>query len=216
MKRNIVLILFSFFVFSYSLYCQETDNIKKNSLTYAPFQLDGTISFSYYRIINENLEFVFNPRIKQNQDAPSGHDTWEIFMREPFWYKRFSLRSGVLFHYENAFFEPMFQYDRGSFNNESRQLENNEGDLYDVFQSEDQIYNSYGLIGLVGYIRDFKYIRIKIYMGIGSQQRYYHRTLHEKTGYQGIIKEPIIYPVVSNYNRNIITIHGGFEIGIRF
>jgi hypothetical protein len=216
MKNYKIFFLMIFFGLTYNVECQDTVHLKKNTITYFPFQLDGSISFCYYRKISKYLEFVINPRIKQTQDAPNGNDTWELFLKEPFWYKRFIIRSGLLFQYQNGFFEPMLQYDKGSFNNESRQLEDYEGDQYDIFQSEDQTYTSYGFLGLIGYIKDFKYIRIKIYSGFGSHLKFYHRTLHEKRGYNMIVQENINYPIISDYNRKVISLHGGFEIGFRF
>jgi hypothetical protein len=92
-----------------------------------------------------------------------------------------------------------------------------DGDLFDIDQAQDQTYNSFGLILTGGYKYDYKFLRFKVYSGLGIHKIFYQSTLYNKYGFKGrVIEDGNTYPMKKAFDMNVISVHLGIEVGIRF
>jgi hypothetical protein len=210
--------IFSFILFMFissCLFCQGYFN----SLTFAPTALiNRTISFTYYKKFINNNEFSINPIVRiakssvlYNGSGPLGI----IIFNDPFWfYNKYAIRFGYMVPFHKFYIEPMINLEYGYFKKDSLMTEDNSGEAGDKTEVLSREYKSVGLGIIVGHIYDINRIRIKPYYGLGIHFRTYNENIYAKYVWRHI--EFLNYPLNSKYNKLVLTIHIGLEIGVNY
>lgn len=84
---------------------------------------------------------------------------------------------------------------------------------YNTTQDIDRAYNGFGIIGKFGRLYCNEYLRLNLFTGLGYYLRKYNETINwESEG--GELNSG--FPITSEYWKNGISIHFGFELGVNF
>lgn len=204
---------------------EQEQPIRKNAICIAPFsKIDKTYSVSYSRSLNKHFEITVKPRIRIVKQNDLKVSTNELFS-DPFWfYNRYMIRVGLMgkadpiYTIGGLFAEGALQYDYGYFKNKIFLYDNREGQGFDTYYRADRYHHSVGLIGMLGFVHNFNRIRIKLYGGFGLHHRFYRETKYDEGEYNHITAaDPANEFIVRrNYERNVLSINTGLEIGFRF
>jgi hypothetical protein len=214
MEKNVVFLLLGLFIYPFENGISQEVPLKNNTISIAPLPLiDKTISISYTRKLNKSIDFTLNPRVRiQNKKELDNHFLGLSF-DDPYWfYTRYMIRTGILYHYQEYFIEPIFQYDYGFFKKQRFQIEDHEGDLYDRYAILGRNCQSFGLMSLIGIIQETNHMRFKYFVGFGYHIKNYKETQYAiETFYD-------TYSDLQNksYKKEVVSFHIGIEIGFRF
>ena len=175
-----------------------------------------TISLSYNYKLNKKYELRINPRVSfdiSKDNMAAGF----ILVKDPFWYyNSYALQVGLSRNFGKFYMEPTLYYKNASFEDRSMQATDPDGDSYDIYQRLSRHYEGGGIILRCGIKVDKDNFRFNFFWGTGYYARYYHEQIKAQYAWaaQGLI--PGDYPIVSNYWKDGLTLHLGFEIGTRF
>lgn len=216
MKQKIVLLAVFHFLLTSHIVSGQGYYEKNHVISIAPLSLfDNTVSIKYSSKINQKLDFILNPSLRI-QTATDLSNSFLLFkFDDPFWYyNKYSLRVGVMQHNRAFFIEPLIQYEYAYFKNQKLQTEDETGDAYDVCEKLDRSFHSIGLVNLFGIMHDSGSFRFKYFLGLGYHFRIYNETIYDRFFYRRTTTyDP---PEINSYNSNLLTLHGGIEIGVRF
>jgi len=191
----------------------QDSTILLNNISIAPLViLDRTIPFSYSRYMNDNWNFTFYARYRIGKDDGTTIEQGMIpgdKLNQPYIYSRVYIRSGFQYHKKLFLAEPLLQFDYGWLRDQS--VEIYESDESGIYELQDRDYYSAGVIILTGTYHNFKTLRIRNYVGIGSHLKYFQ--VHAKEGWNA---DPEGYPYYEEYYKFMLSFHLGIEIGINF
>ncbi len=191
------------------------DDLKHSLTVEIPNLLFKTISLSYNYKLNDKYELRINPKI--SFDGPKDNLVAGLrLVKDPFWYyNTYALQIGLSRNFNRVYLEPMLYYKHASFDDRTLQITDSEGDSYDVYQQLSREYNSGGIVLRSGLKYDKKHFRFNFFYGLGYYLRYYHEIITAKHAWAGGLF-PADYPIVSDYWKDGLSLHVGFEIGYRF
>lgn len=214
--KTVVVILLATLASAAFTNAQDQRNDRKHSLTVEiPNLLLKTISISYNYKLNSKYELRINPKI--SFDGPKDNLVAGLkLVKDPFWYyNSYTLQVGLSRNFNRVYLEPMLFYKYASFDDRSLQITDPDGDSYDVYQQLSRQYNSGGIVLRSGLKVDKDHFRFNFFYGMGYYLRYYHEVITAEHAWAGGLF-PTDYPIVSDYWKDGLSLHVGFEIGYRF
>lgn len=210
-----VIVLLQLMLASCIVFAQDVPT-KKHIISVAPFNLlNSTVSLKYSTQLTNNLAFIVNPSVRVQLSEKLSNSVLGFSDPDPFWYyEKFKLRVGIMRHNKTFFIEPLIQYEYAYFKNQMLQTVDGNGDAFDEDAKLDRSYNSIGLISLFGIKHNIDYLNIKYYLGAGLNSRFYNETIY--TRYYENSTTTYDPPEHNVYFKEILSIYGGIEIGVRF
>jgi hypothetical protein len=201
---------------------------KKNAFSLSVLApLNRTFSFSYARRLKHGREITITPLYQHHGsdiatepavDKGSNNRFLGFLNPDPNWYySNFMLRTGLRIPIGGGVFayEPQVQLGYGQFLNKVIKTADPEGDAYDEYLRLDRKYFSLGIVSMVNWVKDYKYLRLKWFVGFGIHARRYddtiwnHYTWYRDTSqYYDLSSEP--------YYKRSLTFHLGMEVGLRY
>ena len=212
-------VVFSYFVVlsvSIVTYAQESDDLRHSVTLEIPNLFLKTISMSYNYKLNKKYELRINPRISFDMSGDNLVAGLKL-VQDPFWYyNSCALQIGLSRNFGKFYIEPMLYYKTASFEDRSLQVSDSDGDSYDVYQQLSRQYEGGGAILRCGIKVDKNNFRFNFFWGTGYYVRYYHEVIKAQYAWAagGLMQGD--YPIISNYWKDGLTLHLGFEIGARF
>jgi hypothetical protein len=204
---------------------QDEDSVRKNAISVSILPLfDRTISISYARRLDNNLELTINPRFQRalsnvaTEPATDQGTNRRILVNipDPLWfYNHYQLRLGLRIPISNKFgYEPQLQLGYGSFFNKVIRTDDSEGDAFDEYLRLDRTYYSAGILNTVNWVTDFNRVRIKWFAGVGAHLRLYREMQYNH--YIWHRNDNNFQAHEESYSRAHFTLHAGLEVGYRF
>jgi hypothetical protein len=215
--RTVIVILCITSLSAVVVYSQdETDGLNHSVTIEIPNLFLKTISVSYNYKLNDKYELRINPKI--SLDWPADNLVAGLrLVQDPFWYyDSYTIQIGLSRNFRTFYIEPMLSYKYASFDNRTLQTHDSDGDSFDVYQKLSRQYKAGGVIFRSGIKLDKDHFRFNFFYGIGYHLRYYKEVITREYawGAGGLI--PHDYPITSNYWKDRVLIHVGFEVGYRF
>lgn len=200
---------------------------RKNAITLSIFPLAvHGFSLSYARKLKNGFELTFNPRFQPTTTEAAtepgtdqGSNPFGLFRfvkPDPqSWYNHYMLRVGLRIPLTRTFgYEPQLQLGYGDFYDKVLQVEDAHGDAFDEYQRMDRVYYSAGIINSVNWVHDWRALRLKVFLGLGTHVRRYEETQYQR--YLWNREMEYDGPQKSTYYKAKFSVHGGIEIGVRF
>lgn len=215
--RTVAVILFVSLI-SFAGFAQEekdSDGLRHSLTVEVPSFFLKTISVSYNYKLNDKYELRVNPRVSfdfQQDNLVFG--MWLV--KDPFWYyNSYMLQVGLSRNWHTVYIEPLLYYKHASFVDRTMQMTDSEGDSYDMYQNLSREYDGGGIVLRSGLKVDKNHFRFNFFYGLGYYVRYYHEQINWARAWAGGT-DPSNFPVISEYWKDGLTMHVGFEIGYRF
>ncbi len=193
----------------------ESDDLKHSVTVDIPNFLLKTISVSYNYKLNDKYELRINPRISFDLSADNLVAGMKL-VQDPFWYyDSYMMQIGLSRNFGKVYLEPLLYYKYASFENRMLQISDSDGDSYDVYQKLSRQYKGGGIVFRSGLKVDKDHFRFNFFYGIGYYLRHYNEEITGEFAWaRGLI--PGNYPVKSEYWKDGLSLHVGFEVGYRF
>ena len=198
---------------------------RKNAISLSVLALGNhTYSFTYARKLKNGNEITLNPLMKIASgnaatepavDKGSNHRLFDVLVKDPQWfYTHYMFRVGLRMPIGPILgYEPQLQLGYGEFLNKVIETEDAHGDAFDEYLRLDRKYFSAGIINMINWVRDYRWLRVKGFVGLGIHLRRYE----EMQWARYVWYRPIPFePQSESYYRPRFSFHVGMEMGIRY